>query len=80
MLFRSTELDELQAGEVRCGAGSSFQPQQQQRRHQGGVGHLLGNFDTENDGCVTIRDRDTMEQIRIPVKDVVAYINERLIF
>ena len=38
------------------------------------------DFDTENDGCVTIRDRDTMEQIRIPVKDVVAYINERLIF
>ena len=30
------------------------------------------DFDTENDGCVTIRDRDTMEQIRIPVKDVVA--------
>ena len=38
------------------------------------------DFDTENDGCVTIRDRDTMEQVRIPVADVRAYIEERLVF
>ncbi len=38
------------------------------------------DFDTETDGCVTIRDRDTMEQIRIPVADVKAYIEEKLIF
>ncbi len=38
------------------------------------------DFDTENDGCVTIRDRDTMEQVRIPVSDVRAYIEERLVF
>ena len=38
------------------------------------------DFDTENDGCVTIRDRDTMEQVRIPVADVRAYIEERLSF
>jgi len=38
------------------------------------------DFETENDGCVTIRDRDTMEQIRIPVKDVKNYIEERLTF
>lgn len=38
------------------------------------------DFDTEVDGCVTIRDRDTMEQVRIPVKDVKAYIEERLMF
>jgi glycyl-tRNA synthetase len=25
------------------------------------------DFDTENDGCVTVRDRDTMEQIRLPI-------------
>ena len=38
------------------------------------------DFETENDGCVTVRDRDTMQQVRIPMSDVVAYINERLKF
>ncbi len=38
------------------------------------------DFDTEIDGCVTIRDRDTMEQIRIPVEQVKAYIENKLIF
>lgn len=38
------------------------------------------DFDTENDHCVTIRDRDTMEQIRIPVAEVRSYIEERMEF
>ena len=38
------------------------------------------DFDTETDGCVTVRDRDTMEQVRIPVGEVRAYIEERLSF
>ncbi len=38
------------------------------------------DFDTETDGCVTIRDRDTMEQVRIPVSEVRSYIEERLVF
>ena len=38
------------------------------------------DFDTEEDGCVTIRDRDTMEQIRIPIDQVKDYIEERLAF
>ncbi len=38
------------------------------------------DFDTETDGCVTIRDRDTMEQIRIPVSEVRRYIEEKLVF
>jgi glycyl-tRNA synthetase len=38
------------------------------------------DFDTEIDGCVTIRDRDTMEQIRIPIEEVRGYIEEILIF
>ena len=38
------------------------------------------DFETENDGCVTVRDRDTMEQIRIPISDVKAYIEEKLEF
>ncbi|MGN0733515.1 MAG: glycine--tRNA ligase [Emergencia sp.] len=38
------------------------------------------DFDTETDGCVTIRDRDTMEQVRLPIGEVRAYIEERMIF
>ena len=38
------------------------------------------DFDTENDGCVTVRDRDTMEQVRIPVAEVKAYIAEKIKF
>ena len=38
------------------------------------------DFDTEVDGCVTIRDRDTMEQIRIPVEQVREYIEGKLVF
>lgn len=38
------------------------------------------DFDTETDKSVTIRDRDTMEQIRIPIADVKAYIESKLVF
>ncbi len=38
------------------------------------------DFETENDGCVTIRERDSMEQIRLPIDQVVAYLNEKLYF
>ena len=38
------------------------------------------DFDTVEDNCVTIRDRDTMEQVRVPVSDVRKYIEERLVF
>ena len=38
------------------------------------------DFETENDGCVTVRDRDTMEQVRIPLSEVKSYISERLKF
>ena len=38
------------------------------------------DFDTENDGCVTVRDRDTMEQVRIPLAEVKSYISEKLKF
>ena len=38
------------------------------------------DFDSENDGCVTVRDRDTMEQVRIKTDDHVSYIEEKLEF
>lgn len=38
------------------------------------------DFDTLNDNTVTIRDRDSMKQIRLAVNDLVNYINERIQF
>ena len=38
------------------------------------------DFDSETDNCVTVRERDTMEQVRIPISDVKAYIEERIAF
>ena len=38
------------------------------------------DFETETDGCVTVRHRDTMEQERIKTEDIAAYISERTDF
>ena len=38
------------------------------------------DFDTAEDNCVTIRDRDTMGQVRIPISDVRSYIEDELQF
>lgn len=36
------------------------------------------DFDTQEDQCVTIRDRDTMEQVRIPLTELETYITKRI--
>lgn len=36
------------------------------------------DFDTETDGCVTVRERDSMQQVRVPVDQVADYIKERI--
>ena len=38
------------------------------------------DFDSVEDGCVTVRDRDTMEQVRIPIAEVEKYIESKLEF
>ena len=38
------------------------------------------DFESENDGCVTVRDRDTMEQVRLPISELKSYIEEKLMF
>lgn len=38
------------------------------------------DFDTMEDGCVTVRDRDTMEQERIKIEDLKDYIEKRIQF
>ena len=38
------------------------------------------DFDTLNDNCVTIRDRDTMEQVRVNINELEAWIEEKVEF
>jgi len=38
------------------------------------------DFETENDNSVTIRDRDTMEQVRVKIDDLEKWIDEKLEF
>lgn len=38
------------------------------------------DFETANDGCVTVRERDSMEQVRIPLDEVKEYIENRVQF
>ena len=38
----------------------------------------IGDEKTPADNCVTVRDRDTMEQVRLPITELRAYLAEKL--
>ena len=38
------------------------------------------DFDSVEDGCVTVRDRDTMEQVRLPIGELKQYIADKIKF
>ncbi len=38
------------------------------------------DFESAEDGCVTVRERDSMEQVRLPIDEVAAYIEEKIKF
>jgi len=38
------------------------------------------DFDSVEDGCVTVRDRDTMEQTRMKIEEVIPFIESKLEF
>ena len=40
----------------------------------------VGDAEKEGDNCVTVRDRDTMEQVRIPISELKAYLTEKLAY
>ena len=70
MLFRSCDYDE--AGSI----GKRY-------RRQDEVGTpfcVTYDFDSASDGCVTVRERDSMEQVRLPIAELEAYISERIEF
>ena len=41
---------------------------------------LTYDFDSETDGCVTVRDRDTMAQERVAIDKLAEYIEAKLEF
>ena len=52
-------------------------------RRQDAVGTpfcITVDFDTENDAAVTIRERDSMQQIRLPIGELKAYLEEKVFF
>ena len=38
------------------------------------------DFETENDGCVTIRDRDTMSQVRVKIEELADWLEGKMEF
>ena len=40
----------------------------------------VGDDTKEGDNCVTVRDRDTMEQVRLPISELKAYLAEKLAY
>ena len=38
------------------------------------------DFESKEDGCVTVRDRDSMEQVRIPIAELKSYLEEKIAF
>ncbi|MBR2100953.1 MAG: glycine--tRNA ligase, partial [Eubacterium sp.] len=38
------------------------------------------DFDSLEDNCVTVRDRDTMEQVRLPIDELESFIESKLEF
>jgi len=38
------------------------------------------DFESKDDGCVTVRERDSMEQVRVPIAELKSYIEERIAF
>lgn len=41
---------------------------------------LTYDFDSETDGCVTVRDRDTMEQKRVKIEELDGFLAEKMAF
>ena len=40
----------------------------------------VGDAEKAGDNCVTVRDRDTMEQVRLPISELKAYLTEKLAY
>ncbi|MFV0552232.1 MAG: glycine--tRNA ligase [Anaerorhabdus sp.] len=79
---KATELFAELAPEFTCDFDESGSIGKRYRR-QDAIGTpfcVTVDFETENDGCVTIRHRDSMEQERIPLTEVKEFISKAIKF
>ncbi len=78
----ATEVYQLLSKEFNCDYDESGAIGKRYRR-QDEIGTpfcVTYDFDSKENHTVTIRDRDTMEQIRLPISELVAYFQEKLKF
>ena len=40
----------------------------------------VGDAEHEGDNCVTVRERDTMQQVRVPISELKNYLAEKLAY
>ena len=40
----------------------------------------VGDAEKAGDNCVTIRERDSMEQVRVPISELKSYLVEKLAY
>ena len=40
----------------------------------------VGDAEHEGDNCVTVRERDTMQQVRVPISELKSYLAEKLAY
>ena len=40
----------------------------------------VGDAEKAGDNCVTVRERDTMQQVRVPISELKAYLAEKLAY
>ena len=77
---KASELYDVLAKEFNCDFDTSGKIGKRYRR-QDAIGTpfcVTYDFDTETDGCVTVRERDTMTQERVKIDDLVNYIKEKI--
>ena len=76
---KATELYQMLSQEFVCEYDTSGKIGKRYRRQDmiGTPYCITIDFDTANDNSVTIRDRDTMEQIRLPINEVANFLMEK---
>ncbi len=77
---KATEVYNMLVDKFACDYDTSGQIGKRYRRQDanGTPFCVTVDYDTMEDGCVTVRERDTMTQERVKIEDLVNYINNRL--
>ena len=73
-------VDEIRLAGIACfyDVGGSIGKRYRRQDEAGTPYGITVDHDTLEDNTVTLRDRDTMEQIRIPISDIVKIIAEKI--